>query len=138
MLHLAVFRGDFAEKIFSGKKTIESRLSKIKCAPYEQIQKGDLVLIKRSGGPIVGYFQAGNIIFFDDLSNKKLASIIKDRWNELAMTDNFWELKKKSKYLTLIEIKKPTKFRLPVAVKKKSLNGWIVLGGKNQEQLALI
>lgn len=138
MLHLAVFRDDFAEKIFTAHKTIEARLSKIKCAPFEQIEKGDLVLIKQSGGPVVGYFQAGDVKFYDEITPDKLKQLIKKNWNQLAMTEEFWEMKKKSKYATLIQIKKPTKFRLPVAVKKKSLNGWIVLGGKSQEQLALI
>ncbi|KKQ35404.1 MAG: hypothetical protein US51_C0006G0001, partial [Microgenomates group bacterium GW2011_GWA2_37_6] len=54
MKHLAIFKGDGAEKILTGKKTIESRFSKNKIAPYGVVSAGDLVYMKLSGGAIIG------------------------------------------------------------------------------------
>lgn len=137
MLHLAVFSPGFIRKIFTGQKSIDGRFSKIRCMPYAAIEKGDLVFMKKSGAKVVGYFLAGKIQFFEDLTKKKLKSIVKKHWNELALSNEFWSKRKNSKYLTLIEIKRPTKFRIPIVVKKKSLSGWISLGGESQKQIQL-
>ncbi len=138
MLHLAIFTSGFINKIFTGQKTIDGRFSKIRCMPFKSIEKGDLILMKKSGGPITGYFISGKVKFFSDINENKLKSIVKKYWDELALTKNFWNSKKKNtKYLTLIGIKKPTKFRIPVAVKKKGLSGWISLGGQSQRQIQL-
>jgi len=137
MLHLAIFSSGYISKIFTGKKTYDGRFSKIRCMPFETIEKGDLVLMKKSGGPIVGYFVAGEVKFFKDLTQNKLEKIIHKYLDQLVLTDTFWELKKNSKYLSLIEITRPTKFRIPVLVKKKSLSGWVSIGGDSQKQIQL-
>lgn len=137
MLHLAIFSSGFISKIFTGKKTYDGRFSKIRCMPFETIEKGDLVLMKKSGGPIVGYFVAGKVRFFKDLTQNKLEGIVKSYWDKLVLTHEFWKLKKDSKYLSLIEITRPTKFRMPVLVKKKSLSGWVSIGGDSQKQIQL-
>ena len=137
MLHLAIFSPGFIQKIFIGQKSIDARFSKIRCMPFASIEKGDLVLMKKSGGPILGYFVAGNVKFFKDLTPRKLESTVKDNWDRLALTQKFWQKRKNSKYLTLIAITKPTKFRIPVSVKKKNLSGWVCLGGTGQSQIQL-
>lgn len=137
MLHLAIFSPGSISKIFTGQKTVDGRFSKIQCAPYASIEKGDLVLMKKSGGPIVGYFVAGRVKFFKELSTKKLEFIIKKNWDKLALDEEFWQQRKNSKFLTLVNIKSPTKLRIPVTVKKKSLSGWVVLGGESQRQIQL-
>lgn len=137
MLHLAIFTPGFIEKIFTGKKTYDGRFSQIRCMPFGSIEKGDLVLMKRSGGPIIGYFIAGNIEFYSDLSPTKLKKIVKKYWGELAISNEFWKKKKSSRYLTLIKIRKPTKFRFPISVRKSNLSGWVSLGGESQSQIRL-
>lgn len=137
MLHLAIFTPGFIEKIFTGKKTLDGRFSQIRCMPFGTIEKGDLVLMKKSGGPIIGYFIAGEIQFYSELIPNKLKEIALKYWDELAITDEFWREKKNSRYLTLVQIKKPTKFRFPISVKKKNLSGWVSLGGESQSQIGL-
>jgi hypothetical protein len=137
MLHLAIFTPGFIDKIFTGQKTIDARFSKIRCMPFQAIEKGDLILMKKSGGKIVGYFVAGKVKFFEELTTKKLEQIVTQNRNELALTEPFWKSKKNSKYLTLVEIKRPTKFRLPISVKKKNLSAWVCLGGESQRQIQL-
>src|SRR3954451_15221383 len=51
-LHLAIFRAPYLDLILAGKKTIESRFSVNRIAPYEVAEHDDLVLLKRSPGPI--------------------------------------------------------------------------------------
>lgn len=137
MLHLAIFAPGYIDKIFTGQKTLESRFSKIRCEPYGTIEQGDLVLMKKSGGPIVGYFVAGKVTFYEIVSPEHLMGLVKNRWSELAITKDFLKDRLDSKFLTIIGVTKPTKFRFPVLVKKKSLHGWVGLGGESQTQIQL-
>jgi len=137
MLHLAIFSPGYIDKIFTGRKTLESRFSKIRCEPFGSVEEGDLVLMKKSGGPIVGYFVAGAVTFYEPVSPERLRGIVQRYWDNLAITEEFLMARRDSKYLTIIEITKPTRFRFPVVVKKKSLHGWVGLGGESQRQIQL-
>ena len=64
-LHLAVFSGKVLEYLLDGQKTTESRFSQNKIAPYDKVSEHDIVIIKRSGGDIVGYFEVGKVMQFD-------------------------------------------------------------------------
>jgi hypothetical protein len=86
MLHLAIFTPGFIKKIFTGQKTIDARFSQIKCEPFGTIEKGDLVLMKKSGGRVEGYFVAGNVKTFADLTPEKLEKIVKTHRDEISNT----------------------------------------------------
>jgi hypothetical protein len=137
MLHLAIFSKGFIEKILSGRKTIDGRFSQIQCMPYHTIEQNDLVFMKKSGGPVVGYFVAGKIQSFENLKQERIKEIVKKYEYELNLSEEFLKTKLNSRYLTLIEIKQPTKFRVPIIVKKRNLLGWISLGGKSESQIQL-
>jgi ASC-1-like (ASCH) protein len=49
MNHLAIMRQPYLQYIQDGKKTIESRATKVKCAPFGKVHKGDTVFFKQSG-----------------------------------------------------------------------------------------
>jgi len=51
--HLVVMRQPYLRRIIAGEKRLEARLSKHRCAPYGQVQAGDVLLLKRVGGPVV-------------------------------------------------------------------------------------
>ena len=53
-LHLAIFSEPFLSLLLDGRKTIESRFSVNRIAPYQQACVDDLVLIKAASGPVVG------------------------------------------------------------------------------------
>jgi hypothetical protein len=53
-LHLAIFREPYLTSIMEGKKTIETRFAKRPCAPYQRISAGDIIVLKRASGGIVG------------------------------------------------------------------------------------
>lgn len=126
MKHLAIFKGEGAELILSGKKTIESRFSKRRDVPFGQISSGDLVYIKPSGKDIIGQFRVKKVIFFDGLEIGE----IRERWSkELAVGEDYWKNKENSRYGTLIFIGQVDQFiTSPVKLPKKDLRGWVVLG----------
>lgn len=122
-LHLGVFSEPYLTYMLEGKKTIESRFSKKKCLPWNGIDPSTIVFVKKSGGDVVAYFKIKEIHFFD-LEEYKLENIKKEYSCELCVDDNFWELKKNSKYATLIFIKEIVKIK-PFKVTKKGMNTWL-------------
>lgn len=64
-IHLAVFSEPYLDYIINGKKTIESRFSKNRSLPYQKVKTNDIIIIKQSSGPVVGYFRAGECLFYD-------------------------------------------------------------------------
>jgi hypothetical protein len=52
-IHLAIFVEPYLQFLLDGKKTIESRFSVNRRAPFNKVSKGDILLIKKSGGPVV-------------------------------------------------------------------------------------
>ena len=126
--HLAIFKGSAAEDILTGKKTIDSRFSKSKIAPYGQVSKGDLVYIKPSGKEIIGQFRVKKVIFYDGLIQQDLEQI-KTTYNQAIATDNsYWQSKQQSKYGSIIFIGESSRFiTSPIKYSKKDLRGWAVL-----------
>jgi hypothetical protein len=108
-----------------GKKTIESRFSVNRHAPFEQVQKGDVIILKRSSGPIVGMCKVADAWFYH---------LDPDSWSEieryasaLCMDDSsFWKEKRGASYASLMRIESTVK--LPhFEIEKLDPRGWVVL-----------
>lgn len=126
--HLAIFSGNAAELILEGKKTVESRFSKFKIAPFGMISVGDLVYIKPSGEDIIGQFRVKKVIFYDGLDLSDLSNFRRRYGRKLAVGKDYWQQKKDSRYGTLIFIGEVDPFiTSPIKFLKKDLRGWVVL-----------
>lgn len=126
--HLAIFNQGVGERILTGQKTMESRFSHNKNAPYQQISSGDLVYIKPSGKEIIGQFKVKKAIFFDGLTTEDLSDIEEKYKIELSVDKSYWVSKANSRYGTLIWIDQAQQFLTsPVKIPKKDLRGWVVL-----------
>lgn len=128
MKHLAIFSSDLAQKILTGEKSIESRFSKAKIAPFEVISSGDLVYIKPTGKDITGQFRVKKVIFFDGLTKEDFKQIRDLYGKEISADDSFWKEKADCKYGTLIFIGEYDPFLTsPIKIKKSDQRGWVVL-----------
>lgn len=124
-LHLGIFAEPYLTYMLDGRKTIESRFSKNKIAPYDKIGNEDIVFIKKSSGPVIGYFTIKKIRFYD-LNETKIEEIRKQYQNELCVNEEFWNQKKDSNYATLIFIDKLIKFE-PIYISKRGMQSWIIM-----------
>ena len=126
--HLAIFTGTAAEDILQGRKTIESRFSKAKIAPFLAVNTGDIVYIKPSGKELIGEFRVKKVIFIDGLKEDDFM-MIKERFGEkISADERYWSEKEDCKYGTLIFIGESTRFLIPpIKVSKRDLRGWVVL-----------
>ena len=48
-LHIAVFAEPFISLVLEGRKTIESRFGRTRCAPFDQVRAGDIIMMAASG-----------------------------------------------------------------------------------------
>lgn len=126
-IHLAVMVQPYLSLVLEGTKTIESRYSINMVSPYKKVKKGDIILLKKSGGDAVAIFEAGDIRCYQ-LKCKKDLFLIKEEFNDrLRIDDDFWEEKSNAKYATLVDIGKL--LQIPrFRINKTSRLGWVTIG----------
>jgi hypothetical protein len=131
-IHLAVFIEPFLTKIFQGEKTVESRFSINKISPFGKICDGDIIVAKRSGGPIAGVFIAKKVRFYSDVSYTKLEEIKSTYGDKIcaSLDPDFWERRKKANYITMIHVGK-TKATSSHIIDKNDRCSWIVLNNRS-------
>lgn len=123
-IHMALMIEPYLSYILSGKKTIESRFSMKKNTPWNRVAVGDAIILKHSGGEIVGIFEASKVQFIQIESNYNLLEIKKQFNKQLCIEDDFWDQKKNSKYATLISISNLYTFS-PFSLHTKNRQSWI-------------
>lgn len=135
-VHLAVFVEPFLTAVLEGRKTIESRFGVHRRPPYLCIAPDDYILIKRSGGPVVGLALAKTADFYQ-LSPSVLADIRERFAYQLyALDEEFWESRASKQYATLIELEEPTEIK-PMAFAKRDRQGWVIIDRRAEAQLDL-
>jgi len=131
-LHVAVFSEPFLSLVLSGQKTIESRFSRNRCAPYGEIYEGDIILMKQVAGPIKGIALARRTWCYD-LVAEPLERIRNRFAAGICADDSFWAARADSLYATLIELESAASLAA-VRCDKRDRRGWVSLRSR---QLAL-
>lgn len=125
-LHLAVFVEPYLEWILHGRKTIESRFSMRRVAPYRVVCPGDLLALKQSGGCIVGVCRVANVQLFE--LNAANQEYIRHRYSVPLCAEDaaFWQARSRFRYATLIHLSDVSRVR-PFACGKRDRRGWVVV-----------
>jgi hypothetical protein len=124
-LHLAVFTEPFLSHVLDGRKSIDSRFSRVRCAPFEQIDEGDIILIKQAGGPICGLVLARHAWFYE--LDKSIFNRIREDYGKTICADEvFWHSRRNASYVTLIDLAEPMAIP-PTPCAKRDRRGWVPL-----------
>ena len=124
-IHVAVFAEPFLTLVLSGRKTIESRFSRNRCAPYGEVHEGDVILLKQVAGPICGIALARRIWSYD-LKTEPIGRI-KERFGmRICADDAFWTSRTDALYATLIELDATVPIA-PARCDKRDRRGWVSL-----------
>jgi len=115
------------ELVLKNQKTIDLRLSQKAISPYMQIKRGDLILIKKSGGKVYGQAKVKNVLFFDQLNKKKITQIKRKYQNRLKADSEFWQSKTKAKYGSLIWLSAIKRYLSPVKYSKSDRLAWKII-----------
>ena len=103
------------DKILDGQKKIESRWYSVKCKPWDNIKKGEIVYFKDSGGPVRIKAVVNKVMQFADLTPKKVKEILdkygRDDGLEKKRIPEFFERFRDKKYCILIFLKNPQEIK---------------------------
>ncbi len=125
-LHLAILVEPYLGLILAGQKRVEARFSVQRRVPFEQVYPDDVLLLKRSAGPILGIGRVGEVRCLT-LAPGDLDDLRARYANDLRIDDpGFWRQRAAARYATLMWIEQvsPT---APLWVKKRDRHAWIVL-----------
>jgi len=132
-LHLAVFVEPYLQFVLDRRKTIESRFSCTRCAPYGSVRPGDVLLLKRSGGPVVGICQVTGVWYYE-LDPGSWSTIRSGFAEQLCISDPaFWSAKKHASYASLMRIEHARDFD-PLPIAKRDRRGWVILSRHHEQQ----
>jgi hypothetical protein len=124
-LHLAVFVEPYLSFLLQGKKTIESRFSVNKHAPFGQVQSGDVLVLKRSSGPVCGVCRVADVWFYH-LDPRTWIEI--EQYAEGLCMDGsaFWEKKKAASFATLMRVEQVQPVK-EFDIDKDDPRSWVVV-----------
>lgn len=94
MNHIAVIWPRFIDAILRGEKTVECRLTRVRCPPFGRIAPGDTVYIKERGGPMRAAATASRVEMFHGLTPDAVDDIRRRFSNGVNASDEFWSLKR--------------------------------------------
>lgn len=126
MQHIAILKQPFFDMVLSGEKTIESRWSMVKVAPYKKVSVGDKILLKETGKVVTATANVKKVQFYE--LTPEIVEDIRIKYGRQIGTDKFedWKSTLQKKYCTLIWLDKVTPVD-PIKVKRSNGAGWIVL-----------
>ena len=136
MEHIAILREPFFSMVLNGTKTIESRWSMNRVAPYGKVSVGDTILLKETGKDVTAKAEVKDVKYYE-LTPQKVEDI-RIKYGKLIGTDKFedWESTLHKKYCTLIWLGKVEKIE-PLKVPRSNGAGWLVVK-PTAEQFKLI
>ncbi len=124
-IHIAILSSDYLELILNRKKTIESRFSLYRRLPYKRVKVGDVVLLKRRSGPIIGVGRISRVWFFE-LENGTLNHIREKFGNQMQIDDEgFWRHCEELSYATLMKLDNVRRIS-PLKYSKRDRNAWVI------------
>lgn len=125
MEHIAILRQPFFDMILRKEKTIESRWSVNKIAPFEKVNVGDIIWLKETGKAVSASAVVDKVEFYE-LSLEVIETIKLKYGKQIGMDKfkNLDELKNK-RYCTLIWLKDVKKIKEKEVVKSHG-SGWII------------
>ena len=140
MEHVAIMKKSWGllPKILSGEKKIESRWSRIKCAPWGRVHEGEVVYFKDTGMPV--YVRAGvsRVLQYSGLNPGMVEQLLEEygQRDGLGIEDipRFAELFRDKRYCTLVFLQNPEKVE-PFEINKTGFgmgSAWLVVDDINK------
>ena len=124
-LHLGVFSEPYLTHILNGRKTVESRFGATRRPPFQKVEGGDILLLKKSSGPIVAIAHVTDVWYYE-LGRLGFESVIERFGPALCLEEEFIRTKSCSAFATLIRLDHVQGLK-DVKVDKRDRRGWVVL-----------
>jgi hypothetical protein len=140
--HLAVMHEPYLSYVLAGRKSVESRFSRHRVAPFGQVGLGDLLLLKSQSGPVTGVARVAHVDSYR--LDPVIWASIRNRFSAaLCVTDErFWVERREARYATLMRLAAALAVE-PLVLEKRDRRPWVVLVPRattevHRDQLALV
>lgn len=100
--HVAIVQPWVIDALLAGAKTIESRFSRDRRAPFDRIAKGDLVFFRETGGTYAAQAEVRSVRSFGGLTPDKVAQIEGRHRARIGGDDAFWKAARAARFATLV------------------------------------
>jgi len=134
-VHLAIMIEPYLRLCLEGQKTIESRFSTRKIAPYHRVRAGDVMLLKKPGGPVVGICGVSDSWFYE-LDPISWRMIKTGFLKEIHAEPEFWIEHESAAYATLIRVRNARPVN-PIDLLKRDRRAWVVLTSKEHHRVSV-
>jgi len=125
MNHIASLESKYFNKIISNKKTIESRWSVRRRAPYRKVSIGDIVYLKESGKKVTHKAKVKKVIFEENLTQKKTKWLLRKFGKKIGVDISYFKKVKDKKYCSLIFLKDVNEIK-PFSIKRSYGKAWYI------------
>ena len=125
--HLCIFKPEYLGLILCEVKTIECRITKVACPPFNCVSAADILWLKQSSGPIRGEAQVARVEYFHPLTVRKLRRMRRSYNNRICGSPTFWRSRHNHPYATLIWLREVRPVWPVRHVEKTDPRGWVVL-----------
>lgn len=126
-VHVAILKPIYIRQILSGRKTIESRMTRTQQAPYGQVNAGEHLFFKESGGEFRAMAHATMIETFSDPSPTQFAKIEQRLRPQVGGDDAYWKEKHASRFLTFVHLEHVEPIDVGPVYPKSAWKAWHVL-----------
>lgn len=136
MEHAAIMRSCYLDMILAGTKTIESRLSLTRGAPFGLVVPGDVVHFKDAGGEFRATARVCGVATFEDLRPADVRTLARRYRGAVGAPEEYWIERQHARYATLIWLSGVRACERAPLLRRKagSRAAWFVLGNENARQ----
>lgn len=127
--HLAILAKRYLQAILSGQKTVESRFTRTRRAPFGRISPEDKIFLKLVSGPVCATAAVSKVKFFENLTHGQIIKIKKQYNNYICGSDNYWQSIRNCRFGCLIWLKDVQEIN-PMRINKRDWRAWAVLTEK--------
>lgn len=130
MIHVAVLWPEYLDAVLDGRKTIESRLARTRCAPFGVVTPGDTVYLKQRSGPIRAAARVSRVMFFEGLTPRRVDDIRRRFGTRILGGAEYWAAKRVvARVGTLVWLTDVRRTVRTPAHPPFHGRGWLCLGG---------
>jgi hypothetical protein len=136
MNHLAIYSqqaygDDYIAYMLAGLKTIDSKFSFRRTAPYKKLDEGDVIYLKESSGPIRGRVFVSHVVHEELTGPDHLMEFLAPYATQLGIKDEahlmqVWQQHHDKRYVCQWHMINPQSISRPVRINKHDMRSWIV------------
>jgi len=127
MIHIAVLLKPYLDLVLDGTKTIESRLTRQACDPFEAVEVGETIYFKQSAGPYRAMAIAEHVLFERDLTPERVDQLYLQYNDHICGELRYWKSKRTANFCTLIWLRDVQPTHEGPMIPPLQGRGWCVL-----------